>query len=71
MLKMVLAFYDEGKRALDNGVYLNEILDLPVREKIARAKFIGEDKVSEIENIIDELKNNIDELISKGGILDA
>ncbi len=71
MLKMVLAFYDEGKRALDNGVYLNLILDLPVREKIARAKFIGEDKVSEIENIIDELKNNIDELISKGGILDA
>ncbi len=71
MLKMVLAFYDEGKRALDNGVYLNEILDLPIRDRIARAKFLGEDRVSEIENIMDELKNNIDELISKGGILNA
>lgn len=71
MLKMVLAFYDEGKRALDNGVYLKEILDLPVREKIARAKFIGEDRVSEIESIIEELKASIDELISKGGILNA
>lgn len=71
MLKMVLAFYDEGKRALDNGVYLNEILDLPVREKIARAKFLEEDRVAEIENIMDELRKNIDELISKGGILNA
>ncbi|NLY86311.1 MAG: V-type ATP synthase subunit A [Tissierellia bacterium] len=71
MLKMVLAFYDEGKRALDNGVYLKEILDLPVREKIARAKFIGEDRVSEIESIIEELKASIDELVSKGGILNA
>jgi len=71
MLKMVLAFYDEGKRALENGVYLNEILNLPVREKIARAKYTGEAKASEIENIIEELKGNIDELISKGGILNA
>jgi len=71
MLKMVLAFYDEGKRALDNGIYLNEILNLPVREKIARAKFIPEDRISEIEGIIKELKASIDELINKGGILNA
>ena len=71
MLKMVLSFYDEGKRALDNGVYLKEILDLPVREKIARAKYISKERSSEIEGIIKELRDSIDELISKGGIPNA
>lgn len=71
MLKMVLAFYDEGKRALDNGVYLREILALPVRDRIARAKYLPEERISEINDIIKELQNSIDELISKGGILNA
>lgn len=71
MLKMVLAFYEEGKRALENGVYLSEILALPVRDKIARAKYLPEDRISEINDIVKELQNSIDELISKGGALNA
>lgn len=71
MLQMVLAFYDEGKRALEGGVYLNEILNLQVRDRIARAKYLSEDKIADIKDIIKELQNSIDELISKGGILNA
>ncbi len=71
MLKMVLAFYDEGLRALDHGVYLEKIEKLDVREKIARAKYLGKDDVEQINDIIAELKQNIDDLISEGGILDA
>jgi len=71
MLKMVLAFYNEGKRALDNGVYLNEVTELPVRERIARAKYLAEENIGDIENIINETSTAIDELISKGGILNA
>ncbi len=71
MLKMVLAFYDEGRRALDNGVYLNEIMALPVRDRIARAKYLPADKTAEINDVIKELKDSIDKLISKGGVLNA
>ncbi len=71
MLKMVLAFYDEGRRALDNGVYLNEFLALPVRERIARAKYIPNERASEIQDVIKELRDSVDELISKGGAIDA
>ncbi len=71
MLQMVLAFYDEGKRALEAGVYLNDILNLQVRDRIARAKYLSEDKISDIEDIIKELQNSVDDLISKGGILNA
>ncbi|HZJ82395.1 MAG TPA: V-type ATP synthase subunit A [Clostridia bacterium] len=71
MLKMVLSFYDEGLRGLEHGVYLDKIEKLDIREKIARAKYLVEDNVEEINDIIAELKQNIDDLISEGGILDA
>lgn len=38
ILDLILSFEDEAKRALENGVYLNEVLALEVREKITRAK---------------------------------
>ena len=71
MLKLILQFYDDGLRALDAGVYLKNIENMEVRNKIARTKFIPEDNISEIKNISEELKSSIDELISKGGILNA
>ncbi|MDD4833752.1 MAG: V-type ATP synthase subunit A [Lutispora sp.] len=71
MLKLVLNFYDQGKRALEQGVYLKDIENMDVRNKIARAKYIAEDDMNEIDNVNRELVSSIDNLISKGGILDA
>ena len=71
MLKLVLEFYHQGKRALEAGVYLKEIENLPIREKIARAKFIPEDRIHEIDRIHEELVETFEQLISTGGALDA
>ncbi len=71
MLKLVLNFYDQGKRALERGVYLKDIINMDVKNRIARAKYIPEDNIEEIDNINNELINSIDNLISKGGILNA
>lgn len=71
MLKLILKFYDEGIRALEQGVYLKEIENLEVRNKIARSKYIPETEISQIDDINVELKGAIDNLISKGGILNA
>lgn len=71
MLKLVLNFYDQGMRALKQGVYLKDILNMDVRNRIARAKYIAEDNIDEIDRISEELVASIDNLISKGGILDA
>ena len=38
MLKLILFFYDEAQRAIKEGVYLNEILALPSREKNNKSK---------------------------------
>ena len=71
MLKLMLEFYDLGVKALEQGVYLKDVENLEVRYKIARSKYISEDDMNEIDNISNELKSSIDNLISKGGILNA
>lgn len=71
MLKLVLLFKKEAERALEAGVYLNKILELEVRDKIARAKYINEDDIKRTDEIAEELKDAIDDLISKGGVLNA
>ena len=71
MLKLVILFKKEAERALEAGVYLNDILNLEVRDKVARAKYIEEKNISRTDEIAAEVKSAIDELISKGGVLNA
>ena len=68
MLRLILGFYNEGKRALDSGVYLSKILNLEVRDRIARSKYVEESNISKIDETYNELVTIIDELISDGGI---
>ena len=71
MLDLVINFFDEGIRGIDNGAYLSEIISLSVRERIARAKYLPEAELSKIDEIKAELASSIDELINKGGALNA
>ena len=65
MLNMVLNFYYQAKRALESNVYIKDILDLEIRENIARAKYLSEDEIGKIDEIDNEVIRKIDELISK------
>jgi len=58
-------------KALEKGVYLKSIENMPIRERIARAKYIEEEKIQDIEQIRTDLKEEINKLIEEGGILDA
>lgn len=71
MLQLILKFRKEAERALDAGVYLDKILNLPIRDKIARSKYIHEDNLNTIDEISVELVKEIDELINEGGVLNA
>ena len=64
-------FLSEGERALKAGVYLNKILELPIRDRIARSKYVTESELEKIDQTMADLKKDIDQLISEGGVLDA
>lgn len=55
LLRLVMAFYDVGRRLLAEGVALNKIRELPIREEIGRAKYIPEDQVGKIDQLYEEL----------------
>ena len=63
MLDTILYNYDKSLEALSNGVELEEIEKLPVREKITRLKLISEDDLGNIEEIRSEIDKQIEELI--------
>ncbi len=47
MLKVVLAFYDAAVAALNRGVSLRQVLDLPIKDKIAGMKVTPHDEAIE------------------------
>ena len=70
MLNVIMQFNKEAERALENGIYLKEILALDdIRYRIARCKYLEEENLEEIDKISEDLKNAIDNLINKGGVL--
>lgn len=72
MLGTILDFYDLGLKALDAKIYMKELLNLDIREKIARMKYINNDTAAEeIKKIREELKDQVEKLIEEGGVLDA
>ncbi len=71
MLKLVLEFHVQAGKALTAGVYLNEILKIEARDKIARAKYIAETEMSKIDDIYTSLSEEIEKLITEGGVVNA
>ncbi|WP_130819354.1 V-type ATP synthase subunit A [Anaerococcus vaginimassiliensis] len=63
MLNVILYNYDKSLEALSNGVELEDIEKLPVRERITRLKLISEDDIDQINEIRSEIDKQIDELI--------
>ena len=48
MLALVLSYYDVCLDALRKGAHLDDLIGLPVRERIARAKEVPQEKVDEV-----------------------
>ncbi|AOR24204.1 V-type ATP synthase subunit A [Clostridium taeniosporum] len=72
MLSLILGYKKEAERALEAGVYLNDILAMEdLKDRIARSKYIHEDDLDKMDQIAVDLKNAIDDLISKGGVANA
>ena len=67
MLNLILGFYDEAKKALDAGVYLDEILKIESREGITRSKNISENELEKFDELFETVEADIEKLISEGG----
>jgi V/A-type H+-transporting ATPase subunit A len=71
MLKNILIFHHLGMDALKRGASMSEVFNLPVREKIARMRYIDEKEISQLDNLDGDMKAEINALIPVGGDSDA
>ena len=53
-MKLVLAFYEQSKKALEGGASIQNLIKMPVREQIGRFKYVTEDKLDEEFKQVDE-----------------
>lgn len=68
MLRLILLFGEKGKLVLDQGANLSQVLGLPVRERIGRAKYIREEEMAQFNKIESELNDQISALLTEGGL---
>ncbi|MGI6701114.1 MAG: V-type ATP synthase subunit A [Christensenellales bacterium] len=66
MLKLIIECYRQSLTALEKEVDLEDILNIKVRERIGRAKYIEENNLKIFDEIEKELKAEISGLISEG-----
>ena len=66
MMKLVLVFYQSTVNALKDGIGIDELVKLSVRERIGRFKYMPEDEIAkEFDAIVLELNKEIEELSQK------
>ena len=65
MLHLILAYYEQAKKALQDGADMEALFKLPVREKIGRVKSIGDGIDQACEQIMQELQKEIGQLTEK------
>ncbi|MDY6024043.1 MAG: V-type ATP synthase subunit A [Candidatus Borkfalkiaceae bacterium] len=66
MLKLLFDFYRLSDDALKKDAEYSDIVKLPVREKIGRAKYIPESEISQLDEIDNEINEELKSLISGG-----
>ena len=68
MLELILLYYYEAMRVVEKGdidLDLEALFTVPVRERIARARYVPEDKLAELDALDREIKEQV--AMSSGG----
>lgn len=68
MMRLILDYYEMAVAAVDAGANMQKIIDIPIRERIGRIKYVAEaDVQAEYDAILVELQKQIDEIKENGG----
>ena len=66
MMQLILDYYDEATKALEQGAGINDLVALPCRESIGRFKYVREDETeAEFESIESRLQEECREAVKR------
>ena len=67
MLRNILTFHHLGMQALARGSMLRSVIDLPIREDIARMRYVEENSLDKLDALEDSIKAELGKLNAAGG----
>ncbi len=70
MLRNILTFHHLGMQVLVRGGMLRSVIELPIREQIARMRYIEESEIAALDKLEDEIKAVLGKISAAGGELD-
>ena len=71
MLNLIMTYYKHSLGALDSGAFFDDLVNLPAREKIGRAKYLKQEELGQFDIIEKEIKDQLSDLVADGGLEDA
>ena len=66
MLKLIYEFFRLGNLAIDNYAELDDVLAVPAKEKIGRAKYIPESELDTLDDLLRELTAELKKIAETG-----
>lgn len=66
MMQLIMLFHHESQRVLERGAGLDDLLNLPVREQIARARYIEESRMADLEAIESAIMEQVGSVAAAG-----
>ncbi len=70
MLRNILTFHHLGMQVLVRGGMLRSVIELPIREQIARMRYVEESDLTVLDKLEDEIKAVLGKISAAGGELD-
>ena len=67
MLRNILTFHSLGMQTLARGAGLRTVIDLPIREEIARMRYTEESDLKNLDELEDKIKDVFGKLLTTGG----
>jgi len=71
MLRNIISFHHLCKDALERGSTIQEVFSLPVREKIARMRYVDEKELDKVDDLLSQMKEEVEKLLPEGGMGDV
>ncbi len=66
MMRNILTFHRLGMQALGRGALLRELINLPIREEIARMRYVEESELAKLDTLEDKIKEELSKLTAGG-----
>lgn len=71
MMKTIMELHNRSISALEKGCPLHRLIELPVRERISRMRYIGEGDTGQFDDIVSQMEREIAECIAENRSKDS